>query len=652
MSRSALESDGSAQRVVDRAQIEEAVADAHLPSLLMTLVHLTGDLGVLTEARRPRYKDFTSVDTGVSAEEQSTIRRMVSDALEAYLGGRKPLPPSPSDTDLRTMMNFIAGTGIPDAYVPFLREELGIGLDDPRRPDWHVGSMANGFHVVVIGAGMSGLLMALRLKQAGIRFTVIEKNSDVGGTWFENTYPGCRVDLNNQIYSYSFAPRPGWPHRFSEQPALLEYFRDVAEQEELRRHILFQTTVARAEFDPAICRWKVSLRDARGNTSEIMANALVSAVGQLNTPRIPNIRGLSGFKGVAFHSAQWRHDASLEGKRVAVIGTGASALQFVPQIATSAREVILFQRTPPWLLPTPDYHHEVPEPEKWLLEHAPFYANWYRFWLFWLFVDGLHVYVKRDPQWPGSDMGAVSDLNRQLGDGLLEYIRNQLKDRPDLLPHLLPKYPFGAKRPLRDNGIWLSALKRDNVRLIVDPIDHVSERGIVTANGSEHTVDAIIFGTGFHASKFLWPMTIIGRHGKTLEEAWAGDARAYLGITVPEFPNLYCIYGPNTNLVVNGSITFFSECAVGYIMEMLRVAVQRPDTAVQVKQDVFDRYNAGVDAANRGMAWGLPEVSNWYKNESGRVTQNWPYPTVDYWRMTKTPNPDDYEWTVTEIPKN
>jgi 4-hydroxyacetophenone monooxygenase len=216
----------------------------------------------------------------------------------------------------------------------------------------------------------------------------------------------------------------------------------------------------------------------------------------------------------------------------------------------------------------------------------------------------------------------------------------------------LPKYPFGAKRPLRDNGVWLSALKRDNVRLIVDPIDHVSEGGIVTADGSEHPVDAIVFGTGFHASKFLWPMTIIGRHGKTLEEAWAGDARAYLGITVPEFPNLFCIYGPNTNLVVNGSITFFSECAVGYIMEMLRVAVRRPDTAIEVKQDVFDRYNAGVDAANRGMAWGLPEVSNWYKNESGRVTQNWPYPTVDYWRMTRTPNADDYEWTVAETPTN
>ncbi|MGH7016094.1 MAG: flavin-containing monooxygenase, partial [Caulobacteraceae bacterium] len=441
----------------------------------------------------------------------------------------------------------------------------------------------------------------------------------------------------NHMYSYSFEPNHDFPQFYSTQGVLLDYFRKVASKHDLRPHIRFSTTVEEARFDESANLWRLVVTTAEGKVEVLEANALVTAVGQLNRPRLPEIEGRDSFAGPAFHSARWRSDVDLAGKRVAVIGTGASAYQFVPEIAPKLAHLEIFQRTPPWTVPAPTYHHDVPEGVKWLIETVPYYGKWYRFWLFWMLTDGLLEGVRADPEWKGSAQ-AVSAANDLVREGLAQAIAAQAPDDPDLIAKMIPTYPFGGKRALLDNGVWIKALKRDNVELVTTPVARIAPEGVVTADGALHKADALIFGTGFHASRFLWPMKIFGRGGVELHERWNGDPRAYLGMTTPGFPNLFMLYGPNTNIVVNGSIIFFSECSVRYVLGCLELLAQEGAETIEVKKEVHDAFNVRVDAANERMAWGAPQVTSWYKNAAGRVTQNWPFPLVDYWEATKAPN--------------
>jgi 4-hydroxyacetophenone monooxygenase len=624
--------------------IDDALAAAHLPALAASIVHLTGDDSLITKERWPIYNPFGEARTGgYSDEAQAEIRAKAKAAIEAYLAGA-PLAPPPSLAVVRKLMDFVAGADIPERYAPFLMEELGLSDEDTKRPDWSqpkLKAAAPKLPVVIVGAGMSGLLAGIRLKQAGVPFTIVEKNAEVGGTWFENQYPDCRVDNPSHLYSYSFEPNHDWPNHFSPQPVLLAYFQKVADKHDLRPHIRFETSVEEATFGEREGAWAVRIRDASGKAETLKAKAVISAVGQLNQPRYPDIPGRDDFEGPAFHSARWRHDVDLKGKRVAVIGTGASAFQFAPEVAKEAAHLTIFQRTPPWLAPTPDYHEPTTAAERWLLEHVPYYEKWYRFWLFWMLTDGVYEAVKADPTWNGGP-GAVSPANAMLREMLSGAIAAQAQDSPELLPHLIPAYPLGGKRVLRDDGLWIAALKRPNVELVTSPITRVTKTGIVAADGEERAFDVIIYGTGFTASQFLKTFKVKGRGGRELHDVWAGDARAYLGITMPGFPNFFMIYGPNTNIVVNGSIIFFSECAVRYILGCLKLMAERGADTLEVRQDVHDAFNAKVDAANNQMAWGAPQVTSWYKNDKGRVSQNWPFPLVDYWTATLAPDPADF----------
>jgi 4-hydroxyacetophenone monooxygenase len=624
-----------------KPMIDEALAEAHVPALLMSLVHLTGDAGLLTSERRPVY-DLTTDPAlgGLSEAIQSDIRSRARVAVEAHLAGA-PLPPPPSPETVQRMMDWIAGVDIPSHYAPFLTDELQLTGVDTKAPDWSAPNLraaAKSMKAIVIGAGMSGLLAGIRLQQAGIDFTILEKNADAGGTWFENTYPGCRVDNPNHMYSYSFEPNHDFPQFYSTQPVLLDYFKRIAAKYDLRRKIRFGVEVESATFDETRAVWRVTIK---GSGDILEAPILITAVGQLNRPRFPDIEGIETFSGPAFHSARWRSDVDLAGKRVAVIGTGASAFQFVPRIAPSVEHLDVFQRTPPWTLPGPNYHLDVPEGKKWLLEHVPFYGKWYRFWLFWRLTDGFYDAVRADPDWQGG-VEAVGAANAELRTMLVEAMRVQLPGDDDLFDKIVPKYPVGGKRSLVDNGVWLETLKRDNVDLITTPIEKIVADGVVTKDGALHHADILIYGTGFQASRFLWPMRIVGRGGVDLDTAWKGDARAYLGITTPGFPNLFMIYGPNTNIVVNGSIIFFSECAVRYILGALKMMAERGAATLEVRRDVHDAFNEKVDAANAKMAWGMPGVTSWYKNVVGRVSQNWPFPIVEYWNRTVAPDPADF----------
>jgi 4-hydroxyacetophenone monooxygenase len=626
-------------------EIRSFLEQAEVPPLLPALAYLTGELSLLRDELRPEPLLIGLPQGGLSEDQQAQVRALALDALVGFRdNGCRPAP-LPTDTQLLQIMEFAVGGADMAQYLPLLEEELAFRGEDRRAPTWHKDDAAPDvpFEVVVIGAGMSGLLAGHRLQQAGVPFVIVEKDADVGGTWLENTYPGCRVDNPNHNYSYSFAQRHDWPLHFSTQDVLLDYFRRCAEVLGLGEHIRFRTEVVSATWSDDDLAWAVCTRGADGQEATIRANAVISAVGQLNRPLLPDIPGRGSFAGRTFHSARWDDSVDLGGARVAVIGTGASAVQFIPEIAPVAGELLVFQRTPPWLGDTPDYHDRVAPGLQWLYAHVPSYSEWNRFWIFWKMGDGVLEGVRVDPAWEPKDasVSAANDFVRMM---LTEYFNTQFADRPDLLATVVPTYPPGAKRMLRDNGVWAGALTRDNVKLVTDSIREITPAGIVTSDGEEHAVDVIIYGTGFQASKFLTPMTVKGRGGIDLHEQWHGDARAYLGITIPGFPNLFCLYGPNTNIVINGSIIYFSECGVRYVLGCIGSLLSNHHAALDVRNDVFAKFNERVDDENAAMAWGCSDVSSWYKNEQGHVAQNWPFTLLEYWQRTLAPDPAEYEF--------
>ena len=615
------------------------VAQAELPALLITLAHITGDLSLLDPALRPPLRPSLAAiepQGGMSPEAQTRAREVALEALKRFRDGGSRVLAEPGPEELHRLMSFLTGE-VDEEYVPLLQHELGFPVD-AGAPEWTVQDVAPGreLSAVVVGAGMSGLAAAHRLRQAGIAVTVLERNPDVGGVWFENGYPGCRLDTNNFHYSYSFAQKEDWPQQFSSRDSIYGYFRAVAEDLTLRELIRFRTEVTSAAWDDVTARWRVTCAGPDG-VQVLDADVVVSAVGQLNTPNIPGLPGQDRFVGLSFHTARWPEGLDLTGKRVAVIGTGASAYQVVPSIVDQVGELHVYQRTAPWMLPTPTYHDDIAPGLRALFERVPFYARWYRFFQFWTAVEGRRAIVQVDPEW--TEKGSVSAVNAAVRRGLEEHIRSQYTDRPDLAERVVPEYPPGAKRMLRDNGVWARALKQPHVELVTERILEITEKGIRTADGEERAVDVIVWGTGFKASDFLDSMTVRGRGGVDLHEQWGGDARAYLGIQVPHFPNLFCLYGPNTNLVVNGSILLFSECAIHYSLECLRQMLAGGHRSVEVSQQAFDEFSRAVDAGNAAMAWGASDVNSWYKNAFGRVTQNWPFTLLEYWQRTRRPEP-------------
>jgi 4-hydroxyacetophenone monooxygenase len=628
----------------DAAFIAHALEDANIPSLILALIHLTGDTGLLDGDIRPSEMTPLGFDGMISEADQKIIREKAVKALIAYRDGGCRMPTPPSSDTVHRMMNFITGAPISDEYVPMMVEEMTLDGVDRRAFRWNGDKpppQARKFHTLVIGAGMSGIAAAIRLAEAGMRFTIIEKNTQVGGTWFENSYPGCRVDNSNHFYSYSFEPNHDWPEFFSQRDELFAYFNRCTDKYDLRRHIRFSTEVIEAGYDTKKSLWRIKLRCADGTEETVEANALISAVGQLNRPKLPDIKGRDTFRGPGFHSAAWEKQHDLKGKRVGVIGAGASAFQLIPEVAKIAGKLTVFQRTPAWMFPNPDYHRAVGDGKKWVMKHVPYYARWYRFLLFWLAGDSILPTLTIDPDWPEKER-SVSAINEYIRELFTEALRRQLADRPDIFDKVLPKYPPWGKRVLQDNGHYLNAYKRDNAELITDGIAQITEDGITDRAGRHHQIDVIIYATGFHTNKFLWPMRIVGSDGQLLNEVWGDEPRAYLGITVPGFPNLFCLYGPGTNLAHGGSIIFHTECQVHYIMECLKALIESGHAVMDCKPEIYGDYVKRHEAALAKMVWSHPAVNNWFKNARGVVVNNSPWRLIDYWTWTKTANLNDY----------
>jgi 4-hydroxyacetophenone monooxygenase len=413
-------------------------------------------------------------------------------------GCPEPAPVGPAL--LKEMMEWLVCEPVPDEYVPMLLEEMELdGVDEraARPPD--SGAIADR-HVVVIGCGESGLLAGIRLKEAGIPFTIVEKNAGVGGTWYENTYPGARVDVGNHFYCYSFEPSDHWTRFFAEAPELQAYFQGVLDRHDIGRHVRWETEVTGARWDEATATWTVAMRGRDGTESTLTADAVISAVGQLNRPRIPEIAGQQDFSGPSFHSARWDHSVDLHGKRVALIGAGASGFQIAPAIADDVEHLTVFQRTAQWMFPNPNYHAEVGPGVRWALRHLPFYGRWYRFLLFWPGCDkGLQA-ARVDPDYPDPQR-AVSQINEITRLMFTEWITSQVRDDEELLDKVVPDYPATGKRTLQDNGRWLRTLTRDDVELVRTPIARIETDAVVTEDGVRHPADVIAYATGFEANK-------------------------------------------------------------------------------------------------------------------------------------------------------
>jgi 4-hydroxyacetophenone monooxygenase len=626
----------------DDATIAAALEHVSIPTLMLSLVHMTGDPELIRGALRPQGLFLNEVQGYMSDDDKAAARRLALDVIREYRDGGCVLPPPPGAELVSEMMSWLVCETVPAEYVPMLLEEMELDGSDPRRVEIGADPDARAaFPVVVIGCGQSGLLAGIRLREAGIPFTIIEKNPDVGGTWFENSYPGCRVDVGNHFYCYSFEPSDHWTEYFAQQPEIQSYFADVMHRHGIDRHIRWNTEVVSAVWDESSNVWEVVVR-TNGEPETITARAVVSAVGQLNRPSLPDIPGRDTFASASFHSAQWDHSVDYRGKRVAVIGAGASGFQIVPTIAPDVAELTVFQRTAQWMFPNPNYHEPVGPGVQWALRHLPFYGRWYRFLLFWPGCDGGLAAARVDPEWPHQDraVSATNDITREL---FTAWITEQVGDDPELLAKVIPDYPATGKRTLQDNGSWLRALKRPNVELVREGIDHIDETGIVTVSGARFDVDIIVFATGFQANRFLWPMRIVGRDGIELSSQWGDEPSAYLGITVPNFPNLFCMYGPGTNLAHGGSLIFHSECQIRYITGCIKALVEGEHASMEPRVDVHDEYYERTQRELDGLVWSHPSITHsWFKNGSGRIHVLSPWRLVDYWAWTREPDLTDF----------
>jgi 4-hydroxyacetophenone monooxygenase len=622
-------------------EIAEALLDVSIPTLMLSLVHMSGDPSLIRGDLKPAGLFLNEVQGFMSEEDKAAVRKIALEVIADYRDRGCPEPEPIGPELLQEMMQWLVCEPVPDEYVPMLLEEMELDGRDARRVP-SVTASAEGFPVVIIGCGESGLLAGIRLKEAGIPFTIVEKNAGVGGTWYQNTYPGARVDVPNHFYCYSFEPTDQWTHFFAEQPELQAYFQGVMDKYHIGRHVLWETEVTEASWDDATATWTVSARDRSGKTTHLTARAVITAVGQLDRAHIPTIKGQQGFAGPAFHSSAWDHSVDLHGKRVAMIGAGASGFQIAPTIAPDVEQLTVFQRTAQWMFPNPGYHDEVGPGVQWALRHLPFYGRWYRFLLFWPWCDKGFDVARVDPDYPDQQK-AVNEVSEGARIMFTDWILSQVGDDPELQAKVVPDYPPTGKRTLQDNGSWLKTLTRDNVELVRTGIDHIESDAVVTEDGTRYPADVIVYATGFEHTKLLWPMTIRGRNGEILSERWGERPAAYLGITVPGYPNFFCMNGPGTWLASGGSLIFQSECQMRYIIQCLELLIAGGHRTMEPTVEKTKDWHERTQAEMSTMVWAHPSIKHsYFKNSLGEVHTLSPWRLVDYWSWTREPNPEDF----------
>ena len=635
-------------------ELDAALAEADLRVLLMCLVHLTGDAKWMRDPFVPRrdVRLIADPEAGFSPALAAEIRGAVRTVIVETNRLNSPLVPQvadPGDELLTEMMNACLGEIVPPEYLPMVRIDMGfdsghIEWPTSARPD----TTQHDTTVLIIGAGISGLCVARQLLRLGIGFRIVEKNPEVGGTWLENHYPGAGVDTPNHFYSYSFAPNPGWTHFFSQRDELLGYIHGVAASEGITDLVEYQTEVQSMTWSAESNNWVVSVSSPAGSRT-IRTKTVVGAIGHFNRPEVARFDGDDRFSGRLFHTARWPDDVDLTGQRVAIIGTGASSMQIVPAIVDTVHTLTIFQRTAQWARNVPHLNDPVRPAEEWLFRHLPYYATWTRFTQFWRYGDGLLRFLKKDPEWqfPDRSLNRVNDRHRQ---EMTDHILEQLDGRPDLIDKCVPTYPPFGKRILLDKG-WYAAIRQPHVDLVTDPISSIDERGVLTRNPitgqtNHYDADVVIVATGFSVTDHASRLNVTGREARRLTDDWAGDnPRAHLGITVPGFPNLFLMGGPNTNAGHGGSGFLMAEAQTRYITSCIVELLARGGASMDVHEVVRDEYTARVDAEHETLVWTHPGMSTYYRNRFGRVVSPMPFRLIDYWHSTRAIDPTEFVWT-------
>ncbi|MBV8804387.1 MAG: NAD(P)/FAD-dependent oxidoreductase, partial [Sinobacteraceae bacterium] len=495
---------------------------------------------------------------------------------------------------------------------------------------------------IVIGAGMGGLNAAVMLKEAGIAFTVVEKNVAVGGTWLDNAYPGARLDTPSRTYTHVYGIDFDWHSAFSPQQDNLRYLEWIADKYNLRSHISFNTEVTSVIWDEAGAMWELTVRTDKG-TRKFRANVVISACGLFSRAHIPSLQGLDRFQGQWFHTSRWPKNLVTDDKRVAVIGTGATGYQMIPELARHAGHLTVFQRTPQWTVPVPGYTSAFPPAVKWLDRHFPFHRHFMHLRSAWLNGPRERARLSDiDPNW--HDPHTRSPVNKVMRDACVAFIQRKLAERPEFVEKMIPKHPFLSARPIivdPEYGIY-DALLRDNVTLVTEGIERITEHGIVSMDGTEHKLDVIVFATGFKANEFLWPMEVRGRGGQRVEDLWAKDgARAYLGTMLPGFPNFFMIYGPNTNPFGGVSVVNREELTVRYALECIGYLLQEGKRSIEPRPESYWAYNSEVDRWEKRKIYTDARAHSYYTTQFGRSAVNCPIPGQLVWALLRTLNFDE-----------
>ena len=617
----------------------DAIDVANIPTLLMVLVQLTGELHWLEEPYLPkRQPGLGDNDTGgLEPRHQQEVREAALEAILAWRNGRPIALPEPDYDLIVRMLSVSMAESVPTEYGQFTAAQLG----QVKFLDHQPISSPPDFNVIVIGAGVSGLCAAINLQMLGINFQVIERNSTVGGVWWENSYPGAGVDTPNHLYSYSFAPYD-WQKYFCLRDELHGYLEHVCDSFEVRDTIRFETTVERIEYQNQKQNWLVTLCLPDGSQEQTEANVVISAAGIFNPPVSPDIDGLEDWEGEQWHTARWPETADLQDKKVAIIGNGASCMQIGPEIQDEVESLTIFQKSVHWAAPFEQFRKEVPDPLRFLLREVPLYRNWYRVRLGWTFNDRIHSALHKDPDWehPERSLNAQNNAHRAY---FTNHVISELGDHAsELLDRVLPTYPPFGKRMLMDNG-WYRMLRNPKVQLVDERISKVDANSLTTEDGSEYEADVLVLATGFDVLNFITTYEAQGRSGTSLMSQWEQDnAQAYLGTVVPNFPNFFTLYGPNLQPGHGGSLIFVVEMQVRYIMDVIQKMLDQNLGAVEIRQDIHDRYNEDVDQAHTQMVWTHPGMESYYRNERGRIVVNSPWRNVDFYAMTREADLSEY----------
>ncbi len=621
--------------------IDDALRFADPMVLRGLLYQLTGDETVRatetfeSSVAGPRIVSVTDPESlELIRSKAAALMRSMRDA------GSGTVPIGPEER-LPSSLSLSAGEEIPSSDREMWLEALALdpwarGLDWPEPP---VQDRLDSFTVAVIGAGMGGLNAAVQLQRAGIPFFVLEMGSGVGGTWHWNRYPGARVDSPSRTYTHMFAVDYLQPSEHCPQDENEKYFNWVADTFELREHIEFDTEVKSVVWHEDAAEWEITAQQP-GGTCTWRANAVISAVGIFTRPNVPALPGLDEFEGRSCHTSRWPEDLDLSGRRVAVIGSGCSGYQLMPEIVKDTAHTYLFQRTPSWVRGVPRYLSSIQPQVAWLDRNLPFHTNFVRFRTAWATrPENLRALFTADPEF--DDPHAASAANKKIRDGALEFMRSKFADRPDLMEKMIPAVPPGSARPVAVDAEYsiFDVLLRDDVTLVSDPIEKVTNGGIVTAAGVEHAVDVIVLATGFKTNEYLWPMEIKGRGGVDMQEFWAKDGpRAYLGAMVPGFPNFFMVYGPNTNGVGGLGVVDFEEVVARFALQCLATLILEGKRTVDVRAEAYWRFNEEQDRADALQIYNFDRrVDSYYTSRFGRSVTNGALDFRLLWNWLRSP---------------